>query len=236
MRNTFLVQRLDKKPKSAQHALISRVFGGGMIGMPEKGWDALQSVCDLHYMGAAEFEFGVIPGCLSKLVEDHDKLITFPLILKRANIKPNWEWEHKQRMRRHAEIKEAKDAGKKPPRAKKILPASENDVTVYVICRKDDMVAVGERIRELALDKHEMKRGSGFTQALDPASDYDKEAIGWLELDNGFMFFTGYEEYCGMAELFGVKPEEKANEPKTQEDHKANTRKSRKENVSNIPG
>lgn len=224
MKNTYLVQRLDKKPKSAKHALISQVFGGGMIQMSKAGWETIQSVCDLHYMGAAEYEFGTIPACLNSLVKDREKLVTFPMTIKRTDIKPNWNHEHAHRMRRHAELKEAKAKGVKPPRAKKLV-ANVADATVYVICRRDDMVEVGERIRELAQDKCHLKRGAGFSTALDPATDYDREPIGWLELDNGFMFFIGYEEYCGMTQLFGLKPEEMANEPPrpgTQDSHEAN--------------
>ena len=209
MKDTRLVQRLDKKPKSDKHALINRVFGGGLMMISDEGWKAIQSVCDLHYMGAAEYEFGTVPTCLSELAKDHEKLVTFPLIIKRADIKPNWNHENAHRRARHAELAEAKKNGVKPPRAKKLV-ANVADVTVYVICRKDNMVEVGERIRELAKEKWQLKRGDGFASALDPATDYDREPIGWLELDNGFMFFLGYEEYCGMSKMFGLKPEEKA--------------------------
>jgi hypothetical protein len=209
MKNTYLVQRLDKKPKSEWHAKMSQVFGGGLMLISDEGWKAIQSICDLHYMGAAEYEFGTVPKCLSSLVQNHEKLTTFPLLIKREIIKPNWNHENAHRRARQAELAKAKKEGVKPPRAKKLV-ANVADVTVYVICMKDDMVEVGERIRELAQNKWPLKRGDGFASALDPATDYDREPIGWLELDNGFMFFIGYEEYCGMAQMFGLKPEEKA--------------------------
>ena len=209
LKNTYLVQRLDKKPRSEKHALISQVFGGHLMMISKEGWAAIQSVCDLHYMGAAEYEFGTVPKCLEALAKDHEKLYTFPLLIKRADIKPNWNHENAHRRQRMRELAEAKAKGVKPPRAKKLV-ANVEDVTVFVICRKDVMVEVGERIRELAKEKWHLKRGCGFASALDPATDYDREPIGWLELDNGFMFFLGYEEYCGMAQMFGLKPEEKA--------------------------
>jgi len=215
MKDTYLVQRLDPKPKNARHALISQVFGGGMVMMSKEGWEAIQSICDLHYMGAAEYEFGTIPKCLGELAKDHEKLTTFPLTIKRALIKPNWNHEHAHNMARRAELEKAKKAGVRPPRAKKLLPARTDDALVYVICRKDDMVEVGDRIRELAQNKCSLKRGDGFASALDPATDYDREPIGWLELDNGFMFFIGHEEYCGMAQMFGLKPEGKLNDSDT---------------------
>lgn len=211
MKDTRLVQRLDPKPKNARHAIISQVFGGGMITMSKDGWEAIQSICDLHYMGAAEYEFGTIPECLGALARDHEKLTTFPLIIKRADIKTNWDHQSAHDRDRRLELALAKKKGVKPPRAKKALPARTDDAVIYVICRKDEIVEVSDRIRELAKDKILLKRGAGFASALDPATDYDREPIGWLELDNGFMFFIGYEEYTGMAALFGLKPEGKAN-------------------------
>jgi hypothetical protein len=208
MRDTRLVQRLDKKPRSDLHAKMSQVFGGGLVMLSAEGWKTIQSICDLHYMGAAEYEFGTIPKCLESLARDHEKLVTFPLLIKRADIKPNWNHESAHRRARQFELAKAKKEGVKPPRAKKLV-ANVADATVYVICRKDDMVEVGDRIRELAKCKWDLKRGDGFASALDPATDYDREPIGWLELDNGFMFFLGHEEYCGMSKLFGLTPEEK---------------------------
>jgi hypothetical protein len=70
------------------------------------------------------------------------------------------------------------------------------------------MVAVGERIRELAKNKIQCKRSHNFNTALDPVNEYDKETIGWLELDNGFMWFTDPEVYQDMASQFQVTPME----------------------------
>ena len=114
MKNTFLVQRLNKKPKSEFHAKMSQVFGGGMIMMNQEGWKAIQSVCDLHYMGAAEYEFGTIPKCLESLAKDHEKLTTFPLLIKREIIKPNWNHENAHRRARQAELAKAKKEGVRP--------------------------------------------------------------------------------------------------------------------------
>jgi len=205
VKETYLVQRLDRKPESEWHAQMSRVFGGGMIAMSKAGWEAIQSVCNLHYMGAAEYEFGTIPECLGALHNDHEKLVTFELKLKRSQIKANWAHEHMARKARRLEIEKFKAVGKKPPRAKKTKPGRQEDAVVYVICRREHQAEVPDRIRELALDKIELKRGCGFSAALDPASKHDMEAVGWLELDNGFFFFVGYEEYAGMATLFGVQ-------------------------------
>lgn len=206
MKDTWLVQTLDKKPRDAFHAKVAQVFGGHGVLLSKEGWELIQSVCTLHYMGAAEFEFGTIPECLSAFARDSKELTTFPLIISRKFIKPNWNHERAQRDARRKELAEAKRAGKKAPRAKKVVSQRTDDPVVYVICRKSVATDVPGRIVSLAGDKIELKRGCGFSRALDPTTDYDKEPIGWLELDNGFFFFLGYEEYAGMCRLFSVTP------------------------------
>ena len=175
----------------------------------EEGWKAIQAICDLEYMGAAEFEFGALPKCLGEMHKNAPDLVTFPLVIKRADIKPNWNHEHAQRMARRDELTRAKKAGTKPPRAKKPQPARTDDATVFVICRKDDKTEVIEHIKLMAAGKTQTKRGHGFDSALDPTSEYDSKVIGWLELDNGFLWFLGYEEYVGMAKLLNLTPEKK---------------------------
>jgi hypothetical protein len=117
MRDTYLVQRLTAKPKSEFHAAASKVFGGGMVGMSEEGWQIIHSICNLAYMGAAEYEFGVIPSCLSALAIDSKKLAAFPLTIKRADIQPNWAHQHRHNMARMVELAKAKKDGVKAPRA-----------------------------------------------------------------------------------------------------------------------
>ena len=175
--------------------------------MGERGWAAIQSFCDIRYMGAAEFEFDTIPGCLRSLMQEAKELVTFPLFIKRKDIKPNSMLVDAHKNQHRAEVVKAKEENTKPPRAKKLPPARTDDAVLYVICRKKDMVEIGEHIRALAKDEIELKRGSGLIEALDPIKDYDRKAIGWLELDNGFVFFLGYEGYVGMADLLGLTPE-----------------------------
>lgn len=215
MKDTYLVQTLDKKPRDEFAAKIAQVFGGHGVMLSKEGWKLIQSVCSLHYMGAAEYEFDTIPKCLTALAKDSAELTTFPLIISRKFIKPNDNHERAQRIARQKELAEAKKAGKKAPKAKKAVTQRTDDPVVYVLCRKSDAKDVPGRIVSLAGDKIHLKRGCGFARALDPATDYDKESIGWLELDNGFMFFLGYEEYAGMCRIFNVEPLARPNEAQT---------------------
>lgn len=201
MQTTYLVQRLDQKPKNDFQKKASRVFGGGMIGLKEEAWDLLQEHFDLHYMGAAEYEFGTVGRTLHALVLDHAKLVTFEVTLQRKDVKLNYQRQHGHQMDRRREIATAHKAGVKPKRAKPYKDATFVPKTIYVICRDAHKSRVIETIHELALGKVHTKENHHFDSALDPVSEWDSKTIGWLELDNGFFFFLDKEAFDGTCKL-----------------------------------
>ena len=68
---------------------------------------------------------------------------------------------------------------------------------LYVICAKAHRKEVEERVEGWA-------RGNG-PEVRDPIQMGDSYAVGWLELDNGFLFFTDEDMWRGAAHLFGVE-------------------------------
>jgi hypothetical protein len=192
MNNTYLVQRLTLKPKTLWEGTASRVFGGGMLGFSDEGWKIIQNIFNFDYMGAAEYEFGTIPRVFCELAADQDKLIAFELTFKREDVALNWRKESKHRDARREELREYKARGEFVPK------------TVYVICRESQRLGVEAAIRELAKGETRTKGNNGFAGALDPVDDFDRKTIGWMELDNGFFFFTDKEAFDGTRELFGM--------------------------------
>lgn len=89
----------------------------------------------------------------------------------------------------------------------KVTTAKNADtyIPVYIICSLNDAGSVKARILELAQNKCRLKMGSGFPGALIPRNEWDGDNCGWLELDNGFMFFTDHNMYVEMGKLFGVE-------------------------------
>jgi hypothetical protein len=84
-----------------------------------------------------------------------------------------------------------------------------NKVPVYVICQTDMQKEIDKRIKELAECKHHLKEWSNFDTALGLSKWSKKEdcrQIGWLELDNEFMFFTDKTAFEKTAEIFGLSP------------------------------
>lgn len=77
---------------------------------------------------------------------------------------------------------------------------------VYVLCPVDFKPQVCERIVEFAKDEVRLKEPTRLPDAL--RGDEDRRLPqGWLELDNGFLFFTDPEMWVKAALLFGVNVE-----------------------------
>lgn len=191
MISTYLVQRLEKpyaEDRRERGIAMDKAFGGGMLQLKDEAWKILYQIFRIAYMGSAEFEFGILPRVLTELINDKNELEPFTFVLQAKEIKANYKREADAQKRRRIELKQCKLEGKKPPRAKKVLP-DVAEVPVYVICRKTQKEEVIERIKLLAKDEIRLKGSSNFSYALDPTDDYDKRTCGWLELDNGFFFF-----------------------------------------------
>lgn len=86
---------------------------------------------------------------------------------------------------------------------------SGNKKMVHAICDSESCDIVKERILKWAYD--EMGANRGFTKERVCISEnideskYSREVCGWLELDNGFFFFTDADMFFKTANLFGVK-------------------------------
>lgn len=202
--NTYLVQRLSRKPRSEFHARASQVFGGGQLQLSAEAWKLLQQVFDFHYMGAAEYEFGAIPKCLKAFVEDKDKLTTFEMTLGRSEVAEAWWRESIRRDARQKELRAAKAQGVKAKRAKVTKDKSFEPRTIYVLCRQSQKEYAEACILALAKNKVRTKCGSHFAETLDPDPRYEHDDVGWLELDHGFFFFIDQEVFRDTCKLFEV--------------------------------
>lgn len=184
MRSSWLVQRLEK-PRQITIAGKSMdnpfSFGGGLRngGLSEEAMKLIREIFSFDYMGAAEFEFGALPKTLQKMAGDHDKMVATSFEIPLKDVTKNWQ-----------------DKSKKDP---------EGSATVYVLCRQDDYEEVESRIREWATGKEELKCQTNLSSTLRPYHEWDGETVGWLELDNGFMFFTDKEMWEKTADLFSVE-------------------------------
>lgn len=84
---------------------------------------------------------------------------------------------------------------------------------VYIICHQDDYTEISHRVGTLALsgdvdnDDIHLKAATHLNRVLFPEDDarWTPSTCGWLELNNGFFFFTNKEMFEGTLELFGIE-------------------------------
>jgi len=83
---TKLLQRLKDPPGSTKPGTVKphHVFGGAGLGLTQQMWDVLDPLFEVDYMGAAEYEFGVLPSALHTF--SSQKLAAFPVVLKTRTV------------------------------------------------------------------------------------------------------------------------------------------------------
>lgn len=177
MKPSYLIQRLE--PPTGGVNPFS--FGGGYVngGFSENAMKILKDVMSFDYMGAAEFEFGAVPEAFRKMYDNKDKLKCYskevPYSYKSWNPKATYK-------------------GKIP---------------VYVICNEADKDEVYDRIEKLAKDEYalQLKERTFLNRSM--ANEVHKQEkyhipCGWVELDNGFMFFTNETMFNNVSNIFGL--------------------------------
>ena len=159
-------------------------FGGGYKngGLSDRAMEIIRSIWEFDYMGSAEFEFGAVPKALQQIAKTAEAK---KLVVVRLEV-----------------------ATKNDPRpcGRDALPGVIEGV-VYGLCHEDHVGEVTKRIKAWAHDEfaggRSTKETVGLERALrEPDSPY--RARGWLELDNGFLFFLDEEMFKKAAGLFGV--------------------------------
>ncbi len=80
----------------------------------------------------------------------------------------------------------------------------KKDETIYYLCPTEYETEVIKRIASLRKNEIRLKEYCGLSQYFDSNNEYGKENLGWLELDNGFMFFVDSGMYQKTCKLFGV--------------------------------
>lgn len=186
MRRTWLVQRLNQPARSSS-LLFGKdnpfSFGGGLRngGLSTEAMTMLRDLFAFDYMGAAEFEFGAVPEALNGIAKDHKKLVSREITIDLATLAPDWRNKTKH----------------------------EGTGTVWLIARKDQADEAEARIRGWAADgyRSELKETTRLSECLSPSREDFNRTDGWLELDNGFLFFTDRAMFEGTAALFGVTVE-----------------------------
>lgn len=176
---SYLVQRL-LPPIGARSNPFS--FGGGLRngGLSEEAMELIKDAFSFDYMGRAEFEFGAVPQALHSLAgrAEQERLTAFSFEVLLSKVMPAW-----------GEVSPPKPRAKAP---------------VYVICEVGYEDAVKEFIRLTAAAQARLNEPSLLGAVLRPGKHLSR-VRGWLELDNGFFFFTDETMWRNTATIFGIE-------------------------------
>ncbi len=133
------------------------------------------------YMGSSEFEWGAVPLAMKGLVRDAKNLITYELQL------PVY-WE--------------------PFLDSEPLPPKETQ-PVYLLCRKDDLEEVVGRVGMFLRTPYNrlmLKESLMLEDAYSIREGYkEPRLVGWLELNNGYYFFSNRTVWRYMTKLYTGK-------------------------------
>lgn len=185
MKSSWLIQRLRKPQEDKFINPFSFGAGGGRL--TKEARQALREAFDYDYMGAAEFEFGAVREALEQIFDKRGSFVTAELEIPTSSVRiESWEKHHY-----------------KKPEGKKTL-------TVFIFCQKEHLDEVKELVIKLATDENSktLKERTmlryKFLEALD---GYQDNIGGWLELDNGFFFFTDERMFRNTVRFFGMETE-----------------------------
>lgn len=197
MKNSYLVQRLRKPFAGEGVSSGPFAFGGGMRdgGLSADALELFKDLFRFDYMGSAEFEFGDVPRAFQKIAAaaNRDELVAGRFTVKLSDVQPHWD-----------EIPKGARS-----ETKSRWPKTREVREVFYLCSRDWEQEVESRVRGWASARHnsDLKEETLLAGTLRPHAEFERDGlatVGWLELDNGFMFFTDEKMWQGTCELFGV--------------------------------
>ena len=192
MDKSWLLQRLCPPRKIASGILANahRAFGGEMLGLTDGAWDILDKIWDIEYMGAAEFEIGILPKCLGRMIEYRagENLIAFKVEIKGSDVKCDFITGDRRIDKRIVDkVKKQKHS-------------------VFVLAKGEQASAVTSNILAVAKGDARLKEWSNFEMALQSDVRRDEGVAvvgtcGWIDIQNDFMFFTSEEMWTNTAKV-----------------------------------
>lgn len=189
MQDSWLVQRLNKP-----HAPLGQIkdnpfnFGGGLQngGLRSEAMDLLRGIFSFDYMGAAEFEWGAVPKALNEIA-NADSLKAYEFGIPFTKVEKSWRSEDEH---------------------------PTGTASIYVLCPGEWGDEVQDRITAWAAKDGDYESGVRLKErtrlAASLRGDEFAGTCGWLELDNGFLFFTDRQMWEQTCALFGIDVDEAA--------------------------
>jgi hypothetical protein len=191
---TRLVQRLSP-PHEEYTGAWSFGCGHKHGGLNQEAWNIITKLCFFEYMGSAEFEFGALPKAFQSMVSNMDDLEAYLVYVVGS---PEFPFNRKFNAYGYEELESIK---KKHP----------IEATVFVLAPKHIRPHVEETIHAIVFDEQRLQDPANLNDTIFCDPEWDersewarKKTCGWIELDNGFMFFSNEDMWRDFCRLFGV--------------------------------
>lgn len=186
--SSYLVQRLSPPGPLASLGL-DNPFAFGVVrngGLSTEAMALLRNIFRFDYMGSAEYEFGAVPRALQEIARQMSDggLRAWHFDIPLSQVRPDFR--------------------------DKTKPEKGATGRVYVLAATDWAEEVEQRIRAMAKEgyTYRAKADTLLDQVLRPNPDpsaYRTKVCGWLELDNGYFFFTDETMWRQTCALFDVE-------------------------------
>lgn len=177
-----LIQRFLAPPKKTGSPLDNahRVFGGAAMQLSKEAWDLLDQIFTVDYMGSAEFEFGELPKCLTRIISANDLYV-----------------------RGSTEVTPFNDARKYRKDLKLPDPTPKR---VWFFCHQKHAELLPALLQQLAVTplKHRLQEDPRVAQTLDPVSKFDGDTQAWLDIQNDYFFSHNPEMFSKFADMLGI--------------------------------
>lgn len=207
---SYLIQRLQKpyevipvsgdEEKDKKVSLLQAVanafsFGGGLMngGLSKDAMSLLKEHFRFDYMGAAEYEWGAVPEAFAKMAEYRKNKHLIRMEIDPLIVVPPRSYSFLQKP-------------KKGSKKKETVP-QKKEVPVYIICSIDHVEHITMLLHLLSkYDDYELgiRDSTNFRRSVHGEDENYFLCHGWLELDNGFMFFIDQKMYEGVASIYNL--------------------------------
>lgn len=183
MKDSFDIQRLTKPFRHNDKFPDNPFsFGGGLKngGLSEDAMTLLRPLFSFNYMGASEFEFGALPKALDAMVQKGE-LVAFSVDVKTSDGSGEFLFKTEK--------------------------SGVCEDTVFVICPVDWKDEVVDRIKKFAIAERTLRTRErvGLESSIrEKAAGNEPRYLGWIEINNGYMFFLDKNMWTETAKLFGA--------------------------------
>ena len=185
MERSYLIQRLQApySPKDGEIDVSCLAFGGGLKngGLAPETMGFLNKIWSFDYMGSSEFEHGAVPESLQKIAVAAEKK---QLICGSTKLYYKFQDQY-SRLRVCDEV-------------------FDGNKRVYYLCPKEFTEEVKTRLAIWAQNDYNDTKETILLNLAMAGRETRRCPCGWLELDNGFMFFTDEKMWRESCKLFEI--------------------------------